>query len=120
MSESVEIQMFLNQNNTNPMAPDSAGVGNINGHRFGVCCWTRRTKDNTRVYHSLAFSEPFKKGVPRVALTEKNVKVYEFNKQNDEDPDFQSVEAFTLLGVNYWAAFWVDDEGASCPEDIRF
>ena len=113
-----EVALFINQNNIHPMSPDLSGIGILDEHPISIACWTRRTIDNERMYHSFAISKPWKKGEPRVTLTKKNQKLYEFNKQNDEDPDFQTPAAFELLGKQYWAALWVND--AENPEDIEF
>jgi hypothetical protein len=112
--------LYPNADKRDPMHPDLRGRLTLEDRAFEVALWTRQTKDRTRIYHSATISEPFHKGeTPRPPLA-KGLKLYEFRKRRDSDPDFQSVEGFELLGAASHLALWVEVGAGDDLEALKF
>jgi hypothetical protein len=102
------------------MHPDLRGRLALEGKQLDIAVWTRQTKDGTRIYHSATISEPFAKGQASKPPLAKGLKLYEFRKRRDSDPDFQSSEGFGLFGGTYFAALWVELGAKDDFEALRF
>jgi hypothetical protein len=102
------------------MHPDLRGRLTLEGKALDLALWTRQTKDRTRIYHSATISEPYVKGQQSGPPLAKGIKVYEFRKRRDSDPDFQSPESFSLLGRNYYLALWVEVGTNDDLEELKF
>jgi hypothetical protein len=112
-------QLFPCENKLTHTQPDLRGTLQVDGQSVAVAAWTRRTQRGDRLYHSVSLSKPFNKGEVREALAGP-VKLYEFRKHADSDPDFQSSESFQLLGKSYHLALWVEIGSGDELEAIRF
>jgi hypothetical protein len=102
------------------MHPDFRGRFTLQGKPLEIVVWTRQTKDGTRIYHSATISEPLEKGQPAKPPLVRGLKIYEFRKRRDSDPDFQGTEEFQLLGASYYLALWVEVGGKDDLENLRF
>jgi hypothetical protein len=102
------------------MHPDLRGRLTLEGKPLDIAIWTRQTKDRTRIYHSATISEPREKVPSAKPPLAKGLKIYEFRKRRDSDPDFQSSEGFELFGVTYHLALWVEVGGKDDIEHLKF
>jgi hypothetical protein len=119
-NDTISCSLYPNANKLHEMHPDLRGRLHLEGRSLDIALWTRQTKDRTRMYHSATISEPYRKGEPANAPLVKGVKIYEFRKRADEDPDFQSPEGFDLLGKNYHLALWVQVGTKDDCDDLKF
>jgi hypothetical protein len=118
-TELITADLYPNANKQHEQHPDLKGKLLLNGQTLEIALWTRQTKDRTRIYHSATISEAYRKGETSPALV-KGIKLYEFRKRADADPDFQSPDGFELLGKTYSLALWVEVGGKDDLEDLKF
>lgn len=119
-NDHITCSLYPNANKLHEMHPDLRGRLSLEGRPLDVALWTRETKDRTRMYHSATISDAYCKGAPTSPPLAKGVKIYEFRKKDDSDPDFQSPDGFDLLGKNYYLALWVAIGGKEDIEDLKF
>lgn len=117
----ITCSLWPNINKQHEMHPDLRGKLQLDGKTLDVALWTRQTKDRTRIYHSATISEPYTKGQQQAnPPLARGVKLYELRKRQDEDPDFQTPESFSLLGKDYYLALWVKVTGPDELEELSF
>jgi hypothetical protein len=119
-NDTIKCSLYPNADKMHEMHPDLRGRLQVEGRSLDIALWTRQTKDHTRIYHSATISEQYRKGEPAKPPLAKGVKIYEFRKRNDSDPDFQSPEGFELLGKTYHLALWVRVGGKEDVDDLNF
>ena len=118
--DGVTCSLYPNFNKLHETHPDLRGQLTLQGTPLEIVLWTRQTKDGTRIYHSATISEPLEKGQSAKPPLVRGLKIYEFRKRLDSDPDFQGTESFELLGTSYYLALWVEVGGKDDFENLKF
>jgi hypothetical protein len=116
----VTCSLYPNANKLHEMHPDLRGRFTLDGNPLEIVLWTRQTKDGARIYHSATISEPLEKGQPAKPPLIRGLKLYEFRKHLDSDPDFQGTEKFELFGGSYYLGLWVTVGTKDDLESLRF
>jgi hypothetical protein len=117
----INCSLYPNANKLHEMHPDLRGRLSVDGSQLDIALWTRQTKDRTRIYHSATISAPYHKGETAIPPLAKGVKLYEFRKRKDTDPDFQTPEGgFELSGKTYHLALWVQVGTKEDIDDLKF
>src|SRR5215468_4287346 len=118
--DAIVCSLYPNANKQREMHPDLKGSFTYQGKSYDASLWTRQTKDRTRVYHSATISPPYHKGQNSQPPLIKGLKVYEFRKRKESDPDFQTVQPFELFGKEWFLALWVEVGKPDELESLKF
>ena len=87
-NDQITCNLYPNANKLHEMHPYLRGRLSLAGDPWTSPSGLARPSYRTRMYHSATISDAYHKGAPTSPPLAKGVKIYEFRKKHDSDPDF--------------------------------